>query len=340
MPSQRFQAALKREAQITPPVWMMRQAGRYHSHYQNLRKKHSFEELCKVPELAAEVAFGPVDDFDFDTAILFSDILFPLEALGMGLRFGDDGPKLGWHLAELEDLDRLYPLGEAVEFMGFQKDAVRATRKRIPADKSLIGFVGGPWTLFCYATQGKHDGNLILPKVSPAIRKGFYDRILPLLEENIRLQLEGGAEIVMVFDTAAGDATPAFFREGILPAISRLVESFPGKIGYYAKSLAPSSLEAVRSLSGLVGFGMDHRTDILPFLGNGTHFVQGNFDQAMLFLDPRDFSKYLEEWIRPFAELDPAHRAGWICGLGHGVLPKTPEANVRTFVNTIREVLV
>ncbi|EPG65929.1 uroporphyrinogen decarboxylase family protein [Leptospira wolffii] len=339
MPNHRFQAALKREPQATPPVWMMRQAGRYHSHYQNLRKKHSFEELCKVPELAAEVAFGPVNDFDFDTAILFSDILFPLEALGMGLRFGDEGPKLGWNLAKKEDLDRFFPLEQAVEFMGFQKEAVKITRNRIPKDKSLIGFIGGPWTLFCYATLGKHDGNLILPKVSPLLRQGFYDKILPLLRENIRLQLEGGAEIVMIFDTAAGDASPAFFQEGILPAVRNLVEAFPGRIGYYAKSLAPASLQAIRSLSGLVGFGMDHRTDIAPLLGNGSHFVQGNFDQALLFLEPGEFSKYLSEWIRPFAGMSPEERAGWVCGLGHGVLPKTPEANVRTFVNTIREAL-
>ncbi|TGK01728.1 uroporphyrinogen decarboxylase [Leptospira langatensis] len=339
MSNERFQAALRLEPQTVPPIWMMRQAGRYHSHYQNLRKKHTFEELCKIPELAAEVAFGPVDDFDFDTAILFSDILFPLEALGMGLRFGDDGPKLGWHLSETKDLQRFTSLSEAAEFMSFQKEAVRLTRKRIAENKSLIGFVGGPWTLFCYATLGKHDGNLILPKISPELREGFYEKILTLLKENIRLQLEGGAEIVMIFDTAAGDASPAFFQEAILPAIRTLVTAFPGKIGYYAKSLAPASLESVRSIPGLVGFGMDHRTDIVGLLGNGSHFVQGNFDQALLFMEPSQFKKYLMEWVRPFAAKAPKERAGWVCGLGHGVLPKTPEANIRTFVNTIREVL-
>ncbi|MEI7013647.1 uroporphyrinogen decarboxylase family protein [Leptospira licerasiae] len=336
----RFQAALKLEPQATPPVWMMRQAGRYHWHYQNLRKKHSFEELCKVPDLAAEVAFGPVDDFDFDTAILFSDILFPLEAFGMGLRFGDEGPKLGWHLSTLEDLNKFYPLGQAVEFMGFQKDAVIKTRKRIAKDKSLIGFIGGPWTLFCYATQGKHDGNLILPKISTKLREGFYEKILALLKENIRLQLEGGAEIVMIFDTAAGDASPGFFQEAILPTIKVLVEAFPGKIGYYAKNLAQGSLQSLRGVPGLTGFGMDHRTDIVGFLGNGSHFVQGNFDQALLFMEPEEFKKYLNRWIKPFLDLSPEKRAGWVCGLGHGVLPKTPEANIRTFVNTIREAFV
>ncbi|TGK20172.1 uroporphyrinogen decarboxylase [Leptospira fluminis] len=338
MPNPKFENALRCLPQTVPPIWMMRQAGRYHSHYQNLRKKHSFEELCKVPELAAEVAFGPVDDFGFDTAILFSDILFPLEALGMGLKFGDEGPKLGWQLVGLEDLKRMHPLEQAVDFMGFQKKAVSLTRKRIPEDRSLIGFVGGAWTLFCYATLGKHDGNLVLPKVSKSLREGFYEKIIPLLKENIRLQLEGGAEVVMVFDTAGGDSSPGFFDEAVLPPLSELVRAFPGKIGYYAKALPSRSLEAVRSLSGLLGFGVDHRSDLTELFGNGKQFVQGNFDQAMLFLDPADFRAYLLEWLRPFLDLSPEKRAGWICGLGHGVLPKTPEANVRTFVKTVREV--
>src|SRR5256885_11485021 len=94
----RFQNALARRPQSVPPIWLMRQAGRYHQHYQALRQKHSFVDLCKQPELAAEVALGPVQDFDFDAAILFSDLLFPLEALGMGLEYTDHGPRLGWQL--------------------------------------------------------------------------------------------------------------------------------------------------------------------------------------------------------------------------------------------------
>src|SRR5712691_1966169 len=96
--NERFQNALVRRAQSVPPIWLMRQAGRYHRHYQALRQKHSFMELCKEPDLAAEVALAPVLDFDFDAAILFSDLLFPLEALGMGLEFTDRGPQLGWKL--------------------------------------------------------------------------------------------------------------------------------------------------------------------------------------------------------------------------------------------------
>ncbi|PJZ70747.1 uroporphyrinogen decarboxylase [Leptospira perolatii] len=338
MHNERFGNALALKKQSIPPIWMMRQAGRYHSHYQNLRKKYSFEELCKVPELSAEVAFGPVDDFGFDAAILFSDILFPLEALGMGLRFGEDGPRLGWHLEHPGDLARFHILEEAVDFLKFQKEAMQLTRKKIPSDRSLIGFIGGPWTLFCYANLGKHDGNLVQPKVASLLREGFYKKLVPLLKENIRLQLEGGAEIVMIFDTAGGDASPSFFKDFILPPVRELIKTFPGKIGYYAKALPKGSLELLTSVEGLLGFGLDHRWELPQFLGNGKHFVQGNFDQAMLFLEPAEFRHYLLKWLHPFLELSPERRTGWICGLGHGVLPKTPEENVRTFVETVREV--
>ena len=162
MNSTRFQNALKLKPQDVPPIWFMRQAGRYHKHYQKLRERHGFMELCKEPELAAEVALGPVNDFDFDVAILFSDLLFPLEALGMGLVY-DPGPKLDRRLTR-EELAHLRSVDEAVAHLEFQKKALELTRERLPKEKSLIGFVGGPWTLFTYAIGTGHDGDLISAK--------------------------------------------------------------------------------------------------------------------------------------------------------------------------------
>src|SRR5438128_7351609 len=143
--SVRFQNALARNPQPTPPIWLMRQAGRYHRHYQNLRRQHSFMDLCKQPALAAEVALGPVRDFDFDAAILFSDLLFPLEALGMGLEYTNRGPVLALKL-DRNTLPCLRPLEESWPKLLFQGEALRATRNLLPADRSLIGFVGGPCT--------------------------------------------------------------------------------------------------------------------------------------------------------------------------------------------------
>src|SRR5690606_15859319 len=152
--------------------------------YRALRERHSFLELCRNPELAAQVALGPVLEFDFDVAILFSDLLFPLEALGMSLSYEESGPVLS---PKLEDarLGRLRPVEDALPRLEFQRDAMRATREVIPRDKSVIGFVGGPWTLFVYAMEGSHKGDLIRSKTSAELYRAFADRLVPLLIENV-----------------------------------------------------------------------------------------------------------------------------------------------------------
>lgn len=339
MPSERFQNAVNGVAQATPPIWFMRQAGRYHKHYQRLREKHSFMELCKEPELAAQVALGPVEDFDFDVAILFSDILFPLQAMGLGLTYGDAGPALDPHLEE-SHIAGLKSLEEALPHLEFQREAMRQTRALLPDDKSLIGFVGGPWTLFVYAVEGSHKGNLIDTKTSMGMYRKFADLLVPLLIENIRLQLEGGAEVVMIFDTAAGEVEPRWFHRHIGADLEKIFAAFPGKIGYYGRGTQPAHLDDPRFDHGpLAGIGVDWRWDMRDAFEAGSGgFVQGNFDQSLLFLPPDEFQRELRAWLEPFVAMTPEQRRGWVCGLGHGVLPKTPEENVRTFVKTVREV--
>ena len=139
-----FNNALKRLDQKTPPIWFMRQAGRYHRHYQKLKEKYSFEQLCKIPELASEVACGPIKEFDFDVSILFSDILFPLEGLGLPLQF-NPGPIFGDYINQ-HNYQKYMNIDKAINHMKFQKEAIKITREKLPKTKSLIGFVGGLWT--------------------------------------------------------------------------------------------------------------------------------------------------------------------------------------------------
>ncbi len=332
-----FQRALKGEVNKTPPIWFMRQAGRYHSHYQELKKKYSFMELCKQPELAAEVAYGPIRDFDFDVSIMFSDLLFPLEALGLGLTY-DPGPKLGKHLDE-KNVDHLTPLAEAIPHLEFQKAVLQATRERLPKNKSLIGFVGGPWTLFTYAREGEHRGSLEKAKSSLELYRRFSAQLLPLLIANIELQLEGGAELVMIFDTAAGELMPAQYRHWVEPDLTQLCGLFPGQLGYYAKGVQQAHLSGVSNDSRWAGFGYDHRWPLAEVLKNREFgFVQGNFDQALLFAEKSDRKKFLDMYLKPLRDLSPEQMRGWVCGLGHGVLPGTPQDAVKEFVQTIREV--
>lgn len=336
-----FQKVLNGESVKTPPVWMMRQAGRYHSHYQALRKKHSFIELCLQPELAVEVAMGPILDFDFDAAILFSDLLFPLKSLGMGLDYTEAGPQLGFKLNE-ENFKTLIPWQEAWPEMGFQKEALKLTRRRLAPEKALIGFVGGPWTLFVYATEGTHSGNLLRAKTSWPLWQKYLKVMEPFLIENIRLQLEGGADLVMIFDTAAGELSPDLFQNQVQPSLANLAKSFPGKLAYYSKNTGEDFFENPSWDSiPWVGQGYDHRRNLPRLLKNNKRsFVQGNFDQVLLHLSADEFQKHFENYLRTFSNLDPHIRKSWVCGLGHGVLPQTPEANVRKFVEIVRRTFV
>ncbi len=339
MPNILFQNAIHQVPQEIPPIWMMRQAGRYHKHYQALREKYSFWELCTNPELAAEVAFGPIQDFDFDVAILFSDILFPLDALGMGLSYTDLGPLLSWHLC-LENITKLKSIEEAIPNLEFQKKAIQHTIEKIPKHKSVIGFIGGVWTLYAYAVQGRHDGSLIEAKKNKLLQSKFYEIIIPLLKENICLQLEGGAEIVMIFDTAAGEIPFQDFDSLIVKPLQILSEFFPKKLIYYAKGISELAIQKVLELKNLAGIGVDHRIFLPSILKkNNIGITQGNFDQALLFQEREDFKITLREYLKLFRELSLEERKGWVCGLGHGVLPKTPEENVKAFVDIVRSSL-
>lgn len=337
-----FLKTLARETVKTPPVWMMRQAGRYHSHYQALKAKHTFMELCMVPELAAEVAMGPIQDFDFDAAILFSDLLFPFKALGQGLDYSDAGPKLGFHLT-MDNISQLKPWQDAIGEMQFQKKAMSITRERLSKNKGLIGFVGAPWTLFVYAVEGTHAGSLIQAKKSLMdLWPKFNEIMIPFLIENIKLQFEGGADVVMLFDTAAGELSPAVFNDKVVPELAKLAQAYPGKLGYYSKATTPDhmNLENFKKLNW-AGRGFDHRFSLPTIVKQNTKgFVQGNFDQSLLHLDASNFEKEVQKYLAPFAELSPTERTGWVSGLGHGILPKTPEQNVRRFVQLVRETIL
>jgi uroporphyrinogen decarboxylase len=338
MANERFQRAIEGKNTSTPPIWFMRQAGRYHSHYQNLRKSYSFEELCKQPELAAEVALGPIQDFDFDVAIMFSDILFPLEALGFGLKYTDAGPKLSFSLTD-ESFQLLTPWQDSVNFMSFQMKALQATRAVLPKDKSLIGFIGGLWTLYVYAVEGSHAGSLVESKRQPALFTKFLTQLAPLMEKNIEQQIEGGAEVVMIFDTAAGELSPQIFQKWVAPSLLALANKFPGRLGYYSKGTQLKHLNETFLAAPWAGLGFDHRNalpDILKL--NLKPFVQGNFDQTLLHLSLSEMKPLLEEYLQPFRDLPKEARANWVCGLGHGVLPKTPQDNVRYFIDRVREV--
>ena len=324
-----FQNALIKKSQKIPPIWFMRQAGRYHSHYRNLKEKYSFEQLCKTPDLAAEVAFGPIKEFDYDVAILFSDILFLLEGLGLNLKF-DPGPKFSSYINS-ENLNEFSDIDRAIEHMQFQSEAIKITREKIPNDKSLIGFVGGPWTLSKYAF-----GNNNINKIETKLNLEFISKtILPLLKKNIQLQINAGAEIVMIFDSSLHDLDLINFKDSYLNFLKDIALSFPQKVGYYSRGKNEEDLSILLNLP-FAGFGYDYSIKLSKiFKKQKTGFIQGNFNEQFILKETQSFLDHLKDYIKEMKSIED--RNGWVCGLGHGINKDTPEKNVHIFIENIRK---
>lgn len=337
-------AALNRRNAGRPPVWMMRQAGRYHSHYQMLKRQNDFLALCKQPELAAETAMGPVHEFNFDAAILFSDLLFPLEAMGMGLTY-DPGPKLAFHVKAPDDVQKLTGGAHRAHFMDFQAEAVKLTRTRLRADKGLIGFVGGPWTLYVYAAAGSHEkAKDALAGLDNGVYAAFNEKLLDLLAHNMALQTRAGVENIALFDTAAGEIDAATYGRHVVPVLADLLARFrrldaTTPITYYSRGTGPAHWDQLTGLP-FQCLGVDWRHDMAEVLAEyGQRWaVQGNVDPEWLHLPYAELEQRLTQWFTRMKSLPAELRRGWICGLGHGVLQRTPEANVRRFVSLQREI--
>ncbi len=344
MNTTRIQEAAKRRNLGRPPIWFMRQAGRYHSHYQNLKKKHSFLDLCRIPELATEVTFGPVDEFKFDAAILFSDLLFPLEALGMDLDYAP-GPKLSWHITKESDLKRLTPVSDLTKHFHFQGEALRQVRAGLAKDKSLLGFVGGPLTLFFYAVDGSHQNSLgrAQSMVPTPIFSQFCEILLPVLLEEIRVQARGGADVMAILDTCAGDVDSDTYARYVVPELNRVLSTLKAEFPnvsrlYYSKGTSYSHWDHLKSLPIDVK-GIDWNTPIAEVLTQyKDHWaIQGNFDPKLMLLRGLAFEDALSQYLAPIRRLDPSLLQGWICGLGHGVLQQTPEENVHRFIEKVKQ---
>jgi len=323
------------------PVWFMRQAGRYHSHYQNIKKSSDFMSMCKIPTLATEVTLGPITDFDFDAAILFSDILFPLEQLGMGLSYAQGHPEINFKLEASHDLDKIKIIQEAKKFYSFQADALKSIKQLLPKQKTLLGFIGAPFTLFTYAVEGSHAGNLVSSKrgLYDGRFDGFMDRLLPELAQNAIIQGKAGADAVCIFDTAAGELCHTDYKAFIIPKINLLTKTIKEncptlKIVYYSKLTHIDYLTSIED-SNIDVIGIDWRQDINSALDTlaSDYYIQGNLDPAWLHLPWNHLQQNLHNYWQNVKKSQYLDR--WICGLGHGVLVNTPEDNVRKTVEFI-----
>lgn len=299
--------------------------------------------MCKNPELACEVTLGPIQDFGFNAAILFSDLLFPLEQLGMGLSYHSGPPTLEWHLQSKEDIQKLKIKAPGKEFYKFQGDACKLLRERLPKDCTLLGFVGAPFTLYTYAVEGSHAGNLVSAKqgLFDGRWEAFTKILMPELLEEMLMQANNGAQAVCLFDTAAGELCVADYKEFVVPKITAILKEFKAKspktkVIYYSKHTQAGFIKAL-DLTNIDVIGVDWRCDLVEIqkLLPPHVFIQGNLDPAWLHLPWELLEKKATAYYNDLRDRGLDFKR-WIAGLGHGVVIQTPETNVRNLVKLVQ----
>jgi len=314
------------------PVWIMRQAGRYLPEYQAVRARHSFLEICKAPELAAEVSIQPFRVLGVDAIIVFSDILIVAEAMGLPLEVPDTGPVLSNPVRDAAAVQGLRDFDPERETR-FVGDAIRAICREVGPNVPVIGFAAAPWTLACYMIEGPTRGDIPRAKkmmnAEPALLRALLDRIATATAPYLEAQIQAGASLVQLFDTWAGELSESEYREFELPATQKV-------IGSLARSSVPRILYAKGSahlLEGLAQTGadvlsIDSSTDLAGArkkLGRRAA-LQGNVDpQVLLGPEPA-----IRQAVRTAVEKTDG--LGHILNLGHGILPGTPVASARAFV--------
>jgi uroporphyrinogen decarboxylase len=316
------------------PVWIMRQAGRYLPCYRAIRSRVSFLDLCKTPELAAEVSLQPVRLLGVDAAILFSDILIPLEAMGMKLAF-TPAPVLGWPVRSQKAVDALQ-VPDVEEQLPFVPETIRILRREL-AGTPLIGFCGAPFTLACYLAEGKGSRDFLAVRkmmfAAPRLFHGLMEKLTATGIRYLNVQIEAGVQAVQIFDTWGGLLAPADYGEFVFPYLRRLIQGLERRgvpVILFVKGCG-GLLDLLRD-SGADVIGLDWTVSLARarrLLGPETA-VQGNLDPVLL-LAPQ---ARIEAAVQRILE-ENAGRPGHIFNLGHGILPATPVDNVRFLVETV-----
>ena len=334
--SDRFLKACRREAVDCTPIWLMRQAGRYLEEYRAIRKGHSFIEMCTTPELAAEVTLQPVRRFDLDAAIIFSDILLPLQASGVDLTFTDsEGPRILKPVRTGEDVERMRPL-EPEQGMTYLLDAIRLVRRELDGSIPLIGFCGAPFTLASYLVEGGGSKTYTLTKqmmyTQPDLFHRLMERVTDIAIACANGQIRHGAQAFQVFDSWVGTLSRSDYEEFVFPYTSRLFSSLDRSVPSIHFALHAFHMTDLVKRAGGDVIGIDWQTplDVAWQALGPDRAIQGNLDPAALF----GSSDYLHKQVRTILAAARDVK-GHIFNLGHGILPGTPPENVAILVDLV-----
>ncbi len=332
-----FLRACRGEQTDYTPVWFMRQAGRYLPEYQAIRGKVSFLELCKNPELCTEVTLQPVDIFGFDAAILFSDILIPMEAMGLKLEFHENRGPVFPDPVRTEAAVKQLIVPEPEETVPFVLETIRLLRRALKVP--LIGFSGAPFTLATYLIEGGSSKVFLETKrmiyQEPTLYHALLEKITRCTSLYLQAQARAGAQVLQIFDSWAGVLTPYDFERFALPYVQAIIADLRQMtdvpIIYFANNGA-TLLESCKT-SGADVLGLDWRLPLNKAARlAGNHILQGNLDPIALFLPKEELEKRIALILAEGKEAK-----GHIFNLGHGILPQTPPEQVKIAVEAVHQ---
>ena len=332
----RFLRACRHEPVDATPVWFMRQAGRSFAAYRTLRERYGILELAKTPDLCAEVTLMPVRELGVDAAVLFADIMLPLEPMGVGLRIEPEvGPIIDHPIRSAADVGALRPFDPAE--VSFTLDAIRLVKAELAGAAGVIGFSGAPFTLACYLIEGRPSRDFATAKAfmyrEPAAWHDLMERLSTMIVAYLRAQVEAGADVVQVFDSWIGGLGPADYREYVQPHVGRIFAALTDVPTIHFGTGTAALLELLAEAGGDV-IGVDHRVSLADAWRRvGTdRGIQGNLDSA----------RVVAGWdaTRSGAQVvldEAAGRPGHVFNLGHGVLPQTDTDILRRLVDFVHE---
>ena len=329
--------ALRKEAVERPPVWMMRQAGRYLPDYIKLRKQYDFFTRVQTPELATAITLQPVDQVGVDAAIIFSDILVIPQAMGLEVQMEEGrGPLLPKTIATREDVAALNT-ADAAHHLKYVLDALSLTKKELAGRVPLIGFAGAPWTILCYMVEGKGSKTWDKAKqfayTEPELAHALLQKITNITIDYLKAQAVAGADTVQVFDSWAGSLSPEDFKIFAQPYLLQIADALKDDVPVilFPKGTWHALEDLSRSSASGIGIDWTITPAMARQLTGNRITLQGNFDPAKLLAPIPQIKKWAREMIDAFGTQQ------YIANLGHGITPNVPVDHAKAFVDAVKE---
>lgn len=332
-----FLKALKGETVDRPPVWMMRQAGRYLPEFMAIKEKYDFFTRCQTPELASEITVQPIRRYGMDAAILFSDILVIPQAMNIEVEMKPNfGPYLPNPIRTQKDLDHVI-VPDVHETLGYVMEAIKATKEKLNDEVPLIGFAGSPWTILCYCVQGQGSKTFDKAKelcfTQPVVAHDLLQRITDTTIAYLKAKVAAGVNAVQVFDSWGGMLSPADYQEFSWQYMQQIIDALKDETPVIVFGKGCWFALGDMSKSGAAALGVDWTCSArnARYLSGGKITLQGNFDPARLLSPPEQIKKMVHQMINEFG------KDGYIVNLGHGILPNVPVENAKAFIDAVKE---